>query len=126
MPITSERETAGRAWTPGPWSVGHVSAKDYGGGIIHYEVMVHVGEGPQRGNALAIVCMGGNGATRADAESVKANARLIAAAPELYEALEQAEIAVQELCNDQNPANECWNILRSVRTALSRVEVDHG
>lgn len=37
----------------------------------------------------------------------------------LVKALESAEIAVAELCQDQNPANECWNILSGVRTALA-------
>jgi selenocysteine lyase/cysteine desulfurase len=37
----------------------------------------------------------------------------------LVKALEGAEIAVAELCHDQNPANECWNILSGVRAALA-------
>lgn len=41
---------------------------------------------------------------------------------ELIAALKQSEIAVAELCQGQNPANECWNILKQVRAALAKAE----
>lgn len=72
--------------TPGPWSVGFTQERKYATGTYH-EVPVNVGAFENRGNCLAMVVMGGPGAIRRDSESVEANARLIAAAPELLEAL---------------------------------------
>lgn len=43
-------------------------------------------------------------------------------AADLVKALEGAEIAVAELCQDQNPANECWNILSEIRATLSSLK----
>ena len=40
----------------------------------------------------------------------------------LIEALGQAHLAVQELCNDQDPANECWNVLRQIENALEQAK----
>jgi hypothetical protein len=51
-----------------------------------------------------------------------ANARLIAAAPDMYEALRVAEIASEELCQGQDAANECWNTLRTIRAAIAKAE----
>lgn len=64
---------------------------------------------------------GGNLGTVPDEEG-EANARLIAAAPDMYEALKVAEIASEELCQGQDPANECWNTLRMIRAALAKAE----
>jgi len=55
-------------------------------------------------------------------EEAYANARLIAAAPDMHEALKVAEIASEELCQGQDPANECWNTLRMIRAALAKAE----
>ncbi len=71
-------------FTPGPWSVGH-SRKQMYGGMERWETPVHVGVGSLRGNALAIVYNGAGGAIHADRDSVEANARLIAAAPDLLD-----------------------------------------
>jgi hypothetical protein len=53
-----------------------------------------------------------------------ADASLITAAPDLYEALETAELGIQELCNGQHPENECWNTLKTVRAALAKARGD--
>jgi hypothetical protein len=91
-----------QAWTKGPWFYGQESIDPewyivtIEGGLIVANVNAHH---HQAGNAA-----------------------LISAAPEMYEALKRAEIAVQELCNDQHPGNECWNILREIRAALTKAE----
>lgn len=76
-----------KPYTPGPWSVGHTrkSRTDPAFGPFH-ETPVHVGSYENRGNALAVVYLGGDGALRSDVESVEANARLIAAAPDVVKA----------------------------------------
>lgn len=51
-----------------------------------------------------------------------ADAPLIAAAPTMLAALRSAECAVTELCQGQDPANECWVTLHAIRTALIEAE----
>lgn len=70
-------------FTPGPWCVGDM--RKHAGQWL--ELPVHVGSGQSRGNAIAIVCMGGGGAIRNEPGPIQANAALIAASPELLEAL---------------------------------------
>lgn len=48
----------------------------------------------------------------------EANARLMAAAPTMLEALRSAESALEEMCVGQDPANTCWEILAEVRNAI--------
>jgi hypothetical protein len=75
--------------TPGPWGFGTSNKKTYGMAPGEWwETAIHVGD-TKPGNVLATAVMGGSGATRSDRESVEANARLIAAAPELLEALKE-------------------------------------
>lgn len=59
-------------------------------------------------------------------ERAAANAALIVKAvnrdhhfDELVKALEYARVGIAELCHEQNPANECWNILREIDAALA-------
>lgn len=73
--------------TPGPWSVGNARVAKYATGTS-CEIAIHVGEGSKRGNCLAIVYMGGDGAIRATESHIEANAKLIAAAPDMAEALQ--------------------------------------
>lgn len=49
-----------------------------------------------------------------------ANAHLIAAAPDMYDALIQAELASRELCEGQDPENQCWVTLEDIRAALRK------
>lgn len=49
----------------------------------------------------------------------QADAILIAAAPTMIDALVLAEMAVEELCQDQDPANQCWVTLAIVRAAIN-------
>ncbi|GGB00071.1 hypothetical protein GCM10011491_30400 [Brucella endophytica] len=57
-----------------------------------------------------------------DGEEQIANARVIAAAPDLLEALKASELGVEELCTGQHPDNECWNTLRTIRAAIAEAE----
>ncbi len=76
--------------TPGPWVVGDQIRREYRAAGVRWETMIHVGsEDPKvgRGNAFAVVTLGGPGATSASADDVLANACLMAASPDLYDAL---------------------------------------
>jgi hypothetical protein len=44
------------------------------------------------------------------------------AAPDLLEALLQAEIVTAEACQGQDMANECWRILGQIRAAIAKAE----
>ena len=57
-----------------------------------------------------------------NAAEAEANAHLIAAAPDLYAALLVAELASEELCQGQDPANECWVTLATIRSALAKAQ----
>ena len=47
------------------------------------------------------------------------NGRLMAASKPMYEALLAAELAVAELCERQDPTNECWVTLATIREAIA-------
>ena len=77
--------------TPGPWTICQERRQIVDPRLGEWwEIPIAVGEGATIGNALAVVYMGGPGATRNDVESLKANARLFAAAPDLLAALKRA------------------------------------
>jgi ribosomal protein S7 len=101
--------------TSGPWnwSVESVDPEwavvtDKSGGIV---ANVNSETGPDASSAPAMRQMPRD-----------ANARLIAAAPDMLEALREAEHASQELCNGQDPANECWAVLARIRAAIAKAE----
>lgn len=75
------------AFTPGPWSVmwQNSRARDYGD-WKSWETPVQVGSRANAGNVICTVTMGGPGAGQSDRVTVEANARLVAASPEIYEA----------------------------------------
>lgn len=50
----------------------------------------------------------------------EANARLIAAAPQMLAALISSEIASAELCQGQDPENQCWVTLGEIRAAIAK------
>lgn len=54
-----------------------------------------------------------------DDEITDANGRLMAASKKMYEALLAAELAVAQLCEGQDPANECWVTLSNIREAIA-------
>lgn len=77
--------------TPGPLSVCQARRQIVDPRLGEWwEIPIAVGEGAAIGNTLAVVYMGGPGATRNDFESLKANARLFAAAPDLLAALKRS------------------------------------
>ncbi|RWN78049.1 MAG: hypothetical protein EOS02_09825 [Mesorhizobium sp.] len=47
--------------------------------------------------------------------------QLAAAVPDLLAALKSAEGAVEELCIEQHPDNQCWVVLKEVRAAIAKV-----
>lgn len=104
------------AHTPGPWSVGNsrTSGADSKLGAM-WEAAVHVGSEANRGNSLASVHMGGLGALYSTREAVEANARLIAAAPDLAYMLTQ----LAQYCEATgNPSALDW--ARSARDVLTK------
>lgn len=105
--------------TPGPWSVGY-TRKSSCSEFAHFETPVHVGE-VNRGNALAIVHLGGDGAINGSREAVEANARLIAAAPEMLAELRKVEEWLGDFCDqgilDKHPAYKLW---LSVQAAIEK------
>ena len=98
-------------FTPGPWVVEPVNHDNDGG------TLVRLTDYPNP-NCVANV-WGTESARTPNAEGI-ANAHLIAAAPDLYAALLVAELASEELCQGQDPANECWVTLATVRAALAK------
>lgn len=68
--------------TPGPWSLSDPQKREFYGAGEWWECRVHVGN-KNRGNSLATVYLGGDGATCTRKEEVMANARLIVLSPEL-------------------------------------------
>ena len=115
---------SGRAWTPGPWKIG-VSAD--------HTPLVMVDVHPSEGSGFGVAHINRlprMGSVRGD---VAANARLIAAAPELFEALnslagsvgglEIAEEAIRAAIGNTN-----WSVLQThldaARAALSKATDD--
>lgn len=101
-----------RKWTPGKWSVYEVERETYWPGIDAGRTSIVVW-GDQQEN---------NGVQGDTLEEAKANAQLIAAAPDLYEALEQARDTILELINARNSeaegSDEDW--VGGINAALSK------
>lgn len=106
--------------TPAPWSVMWQNSRErnYGGGIKHWEVPVQVGSQDNGGNIIAIVSMGGNGATSSTKESVEANACLIAAAPDLLRVVQSAAGWFGELGNDDGAQGLLDDLRAAIRKAI--------
>ncbi len=88
----AERTMANEAkHTPGPWRIGSVSMNDGSLGITHDEyrlVIANVNNGASLGDFVTAAMRGRKDFGAPDtAKTQWANARLIAAAPDLYEAL---------------------------------------
>lgn len=75
---------------------------------------------PHRADELALDVKGREHHSHWFADIDHPDARLIAAAPEMLDALVQAELAVAELCVGQDPANQCWFTLAEIRAAIAK------
>ena len=110
--------------TPGPWSVmfQNSRAMDSDPNYQWWQVPVQVGApggvngGP--GNVIAMVSMGGPGAMISDKEHVEANARLIAAAPDLLAALESLTEHLADM-DHMNEDSEGW---QDALTAIAKAK----
>lgn len=100
------------AHTPGPWA-----ADDK---LSRYHQRYEDGSTAIVSESGEVVCNTTHG-WEDGRKTAEANAQLIAAAPALLAALMEAESAIQELCNDQDPANECWAVLGRIRAAIAKV-----
>lgn len=93
------QELSGKA-TQGPWTIGYTRERAYKMAPTFHETPVHVGEGQTKGNAFAIVSLGGRGASSMEKQDVEANAELIAMfgthGPALVAALLKAHEALKE------------------------------
>ena len=83
-------------WTPGPW-ISERSVDEYGLSVIASDDAEFISN-PSRGQVCHISVVAGASGDKPDL--AQANARLIAAAPELYESLEKALDALQRLHTD--------------------------
>lgn len=84
-------------FTPGPWATDS-DAPTFDGADLPYTVYINYGSG--KGGEICTMLHEPNEGRGRDWEEGKANARLIAAAPELLEALEVTESAMFDLWND--------------------------
>jgi hypothetical protein len=95
------------AHTPGPW--------DY------YDMAAY-------GIAICKGCIGGQNVGHAHmyvgltAEETTANARLMAAAPDMLEALREARAAAAELCTEQHYKNRVLAVMARIDAAIAKAE----
>jgi hypothetical protein len=101
------------AFTPGPWELNEELSRAH----MSYDTGTRAITAKADGVTICLTTRGW-----ADVKAAEANAHLIAAAPDMYDALKQAEISVAELCDNQDEGNECWNVLRAVHAALAKAE----
>lgn len=109
--------------TPGPWEVGLTRTTKLQA-LTFIEIPVHVGGDGQtvgHGNALALVHLGGAGATSLEEHDVLANARLIAAAPELLTSLRALVDWARQHTSPMQP-NSPHALLVDARKALDKAE----
>jgi hypothetical protein len=102
------------AWTPGPWNHWKTRPSSVGQ-FARNEAVVCVGHAGNSGNCIAIVHMGGPGAISNERSAVEANARLIASAPSMYDALHN--IATMPLPEQDNMVSRSMRNI--ARAALS-------
>lgn len=113
------------AHTPGPWFTGEPHFGRYG---IYSEHTAGGGRCKQGRQSICIAHYEGKGGSKAYHDMFKANARLIAAAPELLEALEEAENALADyiLTIERTGAslNYGHSVLKKARAAIAKATED--
>ena len=97
--------------TPGPWTVGHTRTVTHSGGIFSTETAVHRGDAADRGNCIAIAY--GHGALSHSED----DARLIAAAPDLLEALKEL---LNNPAGDYDASDGYENAVKQARAAITK------
>lgn len=113
--MSAPRIESGAGWTPGPWKVADIHANGFYGN--NGEAMVSAEDRRICAVDCATAFKRGQGYTHVCAER-DANARLIAAAPELVEALR----AIVPFADDFT-ASGC-EAIRNARALLARIEGD--
>lgn len=114
--------------TPGPWSITSISQETGNIGVGHRDLRIVIAEVT---NAASFADMlsgamsrGGGGFSQDDCHTQFANARLIAAAPEMLEALKAAKTLTENMaefgsCNSGELFDAAWT---SVRAAIAKAE----
>jgi hypothetical protein len=123
MPPLTEEKTK---WTPGPWSHESVTASDE-----HRIVYCLIGPNSALKGKRGVAYAGTYGKTRElntagirlSDEECEANARLIATAPDLYDACECAE-AVISIVEPRSDKKEYLGCLAKLRAALAKARGD--
>lgn len=102
---------SGKKWTPGPWSAGYCIYGKFDHVAVH-------GQRPQPGYIVPCVCLV---APRSEeTEEDKANARLIAAAPELYDVLEELLGYSEPPCGGCGCINAPLSVYHKAKAALAK------
>lgn len=103
--------------TPGPWvSFGTRRAH----GAPGFEGLVRVDGATGAGNVIALVCTGGPGAASGDKDGIEANARLIAAAPELLAALRDLVEVHRQIVHGERTNGVPAKLLRDAEAAVAK------
>ncbi len=93
-------------------------SSDKGEKYANLAARIRVGKASQEDAAKAILdLIGDNERLAVLLGERKAKAATV---DDLLEALIKAEQCVEELCRDQDPANQCWVVLADVRAAIAK------
>ena len=99
--------------TPGPWEV-----------LPHatHAICIRRNEDGALGPHVVARLIGGTDIINGDPVVTvsEEDRRLIAAAPDMLAALLSAEVACAELCQGQDPKNQCWVVLDEVRAVITK------
>ena len=102
--MTTKDDAMQSSFTPGPWAFAKYSAKRFGLG--------------QKGNGAFFFLQCVNDS--ADDPQARADARLIAAAPDLLEALRRIEEYWNQDQNETAMADACWHAINTARAAIAK------